>query len=73
MKHPKRPKDPNARAVFIAKIATGETKEPDPAEGKNFHAFSLGQLGGKARAAKLSAKKRKIIAKLAAKKRWKKK
>jgi hypothetical protein len=70
MKHPKRPKDSNSRAVMIAQIATGEIQEPNPNEGKNAAAVSLGQLGGKARAKSLNAKKRKAIAKKAAKKRW---
>lgn len=71
----KRPTDINQRAKFIVDIATGET--PDPLldlQGKNPHAVALGRLGGiiggKARAAKLSAKKRSEIAKKAAKKRW---
>jgi len=58
-------------------IATGQIQESDPNEGKNPAAVALGRLGGlkggKARAAKLSAKKRKSIAKKAAKKRWNKK
>jgi hypothetical protein len=74
MKHPKRPKDPNARAVMIAKIATGEIIAPDINEGKNPHAVALGRLGGlkggKARAKKLSAKRRKEIAIKAINKRW---
>ncbi|HTA27962.1 MAG TPA: RNA-binding protein [Bacteroidia bacterium] len=70
MKNPKRPKDSNSRAVLIAKIATGEIIEANPDEGKNAAAVSLGKLGGKARAKSLNAKKRKAIAKKAAKKRW---
>jgi hypothetical protein len=70
MKNPKRPKDSNSRAVMIAKLATGEITEPNPDEGKNAAAVSLGKLGGKARAKSLNAKKRKSIAKKAAKKRW---
>jgi hypothetical protein len=46
-----------------------------PAEGKNPHAQALSALGaskgGKARAAKLSERKRKAIAKKAAAARWK--
>jgi hypothetical protein len=70
MKNPKRPKDSNSRAVMIAKLATGEIQEPNPYEGKNEAAVELGKLGGKARAKNLNAKKRKAIAKKAAKKRW---
>ena len=76
MKHPKRPKDANALAVHIAKLATGEITEPNQNDGKNPAAVALGRLGGqkggKARAEKLSAKKRSEIAKKAAEKRWKK-
>ena len=41
-------------------------------DGKNAAAVTLGRLGGKARAAGLSARKRKEIAKKAAALRWKK-
>lgn len=75
-KKPKRPKDPNELAKLITGIATGETEETNPDAGKNPSAVALGRLGGlkggKARAKKLSAKKRKEIASKAAKKRWKK-
>jgi len=70
MAKPKRPTDFMQRAKFIIDIATGEIQEPNPNEGKNAAAVSLGQLGGKARAKSLSAKKRKSIAKKAAEKRW---
>lgn len=66
----KRPADVNARAVMIAKIATGAIEESFPDDGKNKAAQELGRLGGKARAAGLSAKKRKEIAKKAARARW---
>lgn len=69
----KRPADVNARAVMIAKIATGEVKDETPgpeSEGKNAAAVALGRMGGKARAKGLSARKRKEIAKKAAKSRW---
>ncbi len=76
MKHPKRPKDGNALAVMVAKIATGEIIEPNPNEGKNAAAVELGRLGGlkggKARASKLTAEKRQEIAKKAINKRWNK-
>jgi hypothetical protein len=52
--------------------ATGDVLKP--AEGKNVHAQALSALGaskgGKARAEKLSARKRKEIARKAALKRW---
>lgn len=66
----KRPADVNARAVMIAKIATGELEDVTPDDGKNAAAVALGRMGGKARAAGMSAKKRKEIARKAAQKRW---
>ena len=58
MKNPKRPKDTNIRAKFIVDLATGETNDPDPNEGKNPAAVELGCLGGlkggRARASKLT-------------------
>jgi hypothetical protein len=66
----RRPADVNARAVMIAKIATGEIEDKVTDDGKNAAAVALGRMGGKARAAGLSAKRRKEIAKKAAKTRW---
>ena len=66
----KRPADVNARAVMIAKIATGEIEDVTTDDGKNAAAVALGRMGGKARAAGMSAKKRKEIAKKAAASRW---
>jgi hypothetical protein len=71
----KRPADVNARAVMIARIATGEIEDTVPSpesEGKNPAAVALGRMGGKARAEGLSARKRQEIAKKAAKVRWQK-
>jgi hypothetical protein len=67
-----RPADVNKRAVMIAKIATGEIEDVTTDDGKNAAAVALGRMGGKARAANMSAKKRKEIAKKAAASRWKK-
>jgi hypothetical protein len=75
-KKPTRPKDSNQLAKSIVDIATGEV-DPAPVKdtGKNPAAVALGRLGGlkggKARAEKLSAKKRSEIAKKAAAARWK--
>lgn len=69
----KRPGDVKARAVMIAKIATGEIEDMITADGKNAAAVALGRMGGKARAASMSARKRKEIAKKAAAQRWAKK
>ena len=66
----KRPADVNARAVMIAKIATGEIEDVTTDDGKNAAAVALGRMGGKARAAGMSARKRKQIAKKAAQSRW---
>jgi hypothetical protein len=69
----KRPANVNGRAVMIAKIATGEIEDGRPtpeSEGKNPAAVALGRMGGNARAAGLSARKRKEIARKAAKIRW---
>lgn len=71
----KRPADLNKLAASIVDDATSETPT-DPDEGKDPNAVALGRKGGlkggKARAAKLSAKKRSEIARKAAKARWKK-
>jgi hypothetical protein len=67
----RRPADVNAAAVMIAKIATGEIEDVAADDGKNPAAVALGRMGGKARAAGMSAKKRKEIAKKAAEQRWK--
>lgn len=73
----KTPVDLNKLAAFIADQTTNEDLPPQEESGKNPAAVYLGRLGGlkggKARAAKLSAKKRKEIAKKAAKTRWSKK
>ena len=66
----KRPADVNARAAMIAKIATGEIAEKLTDDGKNAAAVALGRMGGKARAAGMSAKRRREIAKKAAVARW---
>lgn len=73
---PKRPRDTNQLAKSIVDIATGEAEEEKPDAGKDPAAVALGRKGGlkggKARAAKLSPKKRSEIAKKAATARWKK-
>jgi hypothetical protein len=73
----KRPRDISQLAASIVADATGEEKPAlEPTSKKNPAAVALGRLGGlkggKARAAKLSAKKRKEIASKAAKARWSK-
>jgi hypothetical protein len=71
----KRPRDANQLAKLIVDIATGEVPPDTKTEdGKNPAAVALGRLGGlkggAARAKSLSAKKRREIAKKAAKTRW---
>lgn len=77
-KNPKRPRDPNQLGKFILDVVTGEKELPEKQpDGKNPAAVALGRLGGlkggKARAKKLSAKRRKEIAQKAIKARWAKK
>jgi hypothetical protein len=73
------PKDISQLAKFIVDQTTCETVSgdaiiPEPATEKNPAAVALGRLGGlkggKARAEKLSPKKRKEIAQKTAKARW---
>ena len=69
-KNPKRPRDTNQLAKFIVDLATGDVELPKSDDGKDPAAVALGRKGAKARAEGLSAKRRKEIAKKAAKKRW---
>lgn len=66
----KRPADVIGNAVRVMQIATGETEEEYDEDGKDKAAVALGRKGGKARAEKLSKKRRTDIAKKAAAKRW---
>lgn len=66
----KRPADAIGRAVMVAKIATGEVD--DTRDEVKSAAASLGSLGGKARAEKMSPERRAEIARKAAQKRWEK-
>jgi hypothetical protein len=70
----KRPADVIGNAVKVMRIATGEEPEDygrsPESEGKDPAAVALGRKGGKARAAGMSARQRKEIAKKAAKARW---
>ena len=72
-KRPKRPRDPNQLAKLILDITTGERPNDSPKvpDTPATEARRKGGLkGGKARAKKLSAKKRVAIARRAAKTRW---
>ena len=66
----KRPADAVGAAVMVAKIATGEVADKLTDDGKNKAAVELGRRGGRARAEKLSKKRRAEIARAAAAKRW---
>lgn len=73
----KPPRDVNQLAKFIVDKATGNLPEPEPRSAESEAAAILGRKGGlkggKARAAKLTPKRRKDIARKAAAKRWSKK
>jgi len=66
----------NSLAKFIVDVATGQVELPKSDDGKDPAAVALGRKGGlkggRARAQKLSAKRRTEIAKEAAKRRWQK-
>ena len=66
----KRPADAVGNAIMIGRIATGEIEDLTTNDGKNAAAVALGRMGGKARAAGMTAKRRKEIAQKAAEKRW---
>ena len=67
----KRPADVIGAAVMVGRIATGEIEGGSPPDdGKDPAAVALGRRGGAARAAGMTAKRRKEIAKKAAQKRW---
>ena len=73
---PKRPRDINLLARSVVEDLIGEKMDgsPLPEDTRNAAAVALSKLGaskgGKARAAALSAKQRKAIAKKAARARW---
>ena len=69
----RRPADPIANAVRIARIATGEEPEELTNDGKDAAAVSLGRRGGRARAEKMTAEQKTEIARKAATTRWLKK
>ena len=67
-KHPKRPRDPAQLAKLMVDIATGEIE--DTRDDVKSAAAQLGSLGGKKRAANMTAERRREIAQAAAAKRW---
>lgn len=75
----KRPRDPVQLGKLVGDILTGQVEDRGPTpeeEGKDPAAVARGEMGGriggKSRAAKLTAKERSKIAKKAAKLRWSK-
>ena len=72
-KHPKRPRDPNQLAKLIVDMTIGEVPNDSP-KGPSTPAIQArrkgGLKGGAARAKALSPRKRKAIAKKAARARW---
>lgn len=74
----KLPRDTNQRAVEVARLLTGEATLPQEPERSAVSAYLAeigrkgGLKGGKARANKLSYRKRSAIARKAAKSRWRK-
>lgn len=72
-KRPARPRDPNQLAKLIVDMTIGEVPNDSP-KGPDTPAIQArrrgGLKGGKARAVKLSAVKRRMIAKKAARARW---
>lgn len=66
----KRPADVVGAAVNVVKISTSEIAEATDEKALPSAAAELGRRGGKARAARLSKKRRTEIARKAAKARW---
>ena len=71
----KRPRDFSQAAKLVIDVATGQAEQPAPPIRTPAQEFASkgGLAGGKARAAKLSSKRRSEIAAKAAKSRWAKK
>jgi hypothetical protein len=65
----KRPRDPIQLGKLIVDIATDQVEDREPVQEESPGA-KLAKEGGKARAAKLSAKRRREIAQQAAQARW---
>lgn len=73
-KQAKRPRDTNQLAKHIVDLATDQAEDEAPDAGKDRAASELGRLGGlkggRARAEKLTPKRRSEIARAAAAARW---
>ncbi len=68
----KKPRDINQRAFSIVQQVTGDIPKASHLAKKHPAAVALGRLGGLKRSQKLSATRRKSIARKAARSRWKK-
>jgi hypothetical protein len=75
MQRTKMPRDPNQRAKAVVDLATGQ-RSPEPVREKDPAAIARGRLGGviggKKRAANMTAEQRSESARIAAKARWEK-
>lgn len=73
MQRTKMPRDPNQLAKAVVDLATGQ-RTPEPVREKDPAAIARGRLGGviggKKRAANMTAEQRSESARLAAKARW---
>lgn len=69
VRHPPRPRDPNQLAKLIVDMSRGEVPNDSPKE-PDSPAIQARRKGGKARAKSLSSRKRKAIARKAARARW---
>lgn len=69
-KRPKRPRDANQLAKYVAELATREMPPTKPESEMAKRGRSGGLVGGKARAETLDAEERSAIAKRAANARW---
>jgi hypothetical protein len=74
IKHPKRPRDPNQLGKHIVDLSVGEVSEAELAPDSPAVEFARqgGLKGGQARAQVLTPERRREIARVAAKSRWKK-
>lgn len=63
-------KDFTQAAFDVFQQVTGEAEKPQPLSGRKAHSSKGGKIGGEQRAKKLTAEKRKAIAKKAADARW---
>jgi len=74
-RRPQRPRDPSQLGKLIVDLSVGDAEEASTSLDSPAVEFARqgGLIGGNARAAALSGKRRQEIARLAAKSRWKRK